>query len=249
MTIGTKTLSLFKLISLGLILVCFIMMFLPWMTMKGGAFGINATQSQNLFAVSGGGCFWTVMLSIFEILFFLAIVVAAAGILTDRTLWVLPVAALAVLMFLFDLFAVIWTKNQVNDAFGGYGSYLSDYGVSYSVHVGVGAWLFLLFGLAAYGVLFYEERSSGRDPFDRAQLSTEGMDLPDLAKGKLPDLPKVNLGGLGGWTCPNCGASLGGGQKFCDRCGTKKPEPPRCPGCGRLIKSGEIYCSNCGTKL
>ena len=221
MTIGTKTLSLFKLISLGLILICFIMMFLPWMTIKG--------------------CFWTVMLSIFEILFFLAIALAVAGILTDRSLWVLPVAALAVLMFLFDMFAAFWTKNQMNGMLGGFGSYMSDYGVSMSVHVGVGAWLFLLFGLAAYGVLFYEDRAAGRDPFDRSQLDLSGLSVPNM--------PKVDLGKLGGWTCPNCGAKQGGGQKFCDRCGTKRPEPPRCPGCGKLVKPGEAFCSDCGTKL
>ena len=34
MTIGTKTLSIFRLISLGLIVLCFIMMFLPWVTVK-----------------------------------------------------------------------------------------------------------------------------------------------------------------------------------------------------------------------
>ncbi len=241
MTIGTKTLSIFRLISLGLIVLCFIMMFLPWVSIKAGGFGMNTTENGNLFAVSGGDCFWTVMLTIFEILFFAAIALGVAGILTDRPLWALPVAALALLMFLFDMFAVFWTKNQLNGMMGGFDSYLSDYGVTYGVHVGVGAWLFLLFGLGAYGVLFYEDYTAGRDPFDRSQLNFSGVALPKV------DLKGVSS--LGGWTCPGCGAKQGAGKNFCEICGAKKPEPPRCPGCGKLVKPGEAFCSNCGTKL
>ena len=61
-------------------------------------------------------------------------------------------------------------------------------------------------------------------------------------------MPKVNLGAIGGWACPNCGAKNGSGQNFCTSCGTKKPEPRRCANCGAALKPGEAFCSNCGTK-
>ena len=236
-----KPLTLFKIIALVLVGLCFIMMFLPWITMsaKVSAFGYSESmrESENLFTVSGAGCFWTVMLQIFEIVFFLAMVLAVFGILTDRNLLVLPIAALAALMFLLAVFTCFWAKGKMNGQLGELGVYLSDY-MTYKVHVGVGAWLFLLFGLGAFGVLFYEDRTLGRNTLDASQLNLGAVSMP-----------KVNLGGKGGWTCPGCGARNGAGQNFCTGCGTKKPEPARCPNCGAFAKPGELFCTTCGTRL
>ena len=214
-----KPLSLFKIIALVLVALCFIMMFLPWITMS--AFGYS--ESANLFKISGEGCFWTVMLVVFEILFFPAMALAVFGILTDRNVFVLPLSALAVIMFLFDVFTAFWAKGQA-------------YGMA-SVHAGVGAWLFLLFGLGACGVLFYEDYSQGKNFFDFSSIKSAGAAMP-----------KVNLGAIGGWACPNCGAKNGNGQNFCSTCGAKKPEPRRCATCGATLKPGEVFCSNCGTR-
>ncbi len=51
------------------------------------------------------------------------------------------------------------------------------------------------------------------------------------------------------WTCPGCGKPASG--KFCQECGTKKPEPVSvtgwtCPGCGTVNKGK--FCVECGTK-
>ena len=240
MSVSLKTPTLYKIISMVLVLLCFIMMFLPWVSIKASAMGFSQSESVNLFkmggdAFNGKTCFWIVMLKICMILFFLAMVLAIFGALTDRPAFVLPVAVLAVLMFLNDMFACFWAKSAVNEMLGGYSSYLSDFGVSYGVHVGVGCWLFLLFGLAAYGILFYEARLTGANPLDFSGINLSGVSIP-----------KVNLGG---WTCPGCGKVQGGSQAFCSECGARKPEPPRCPGCGKLVKSGSAFCSNCGTRL
>ena len=129
MTIGSKTISLFRLIALGLLLLSFIMLFLPWIS----ANALGQSFHANVFGVGGGSMagasFWTVMLVIFAILFLFALALAALGIWTERKLWALPVAGLALLMFLFDLFAVLSAKSELKSAMGGYESYhLHDYG-------------------------------------------------------------------------------------------------------------------------
>lgn len=241
-----KPLSLFKIIALVLVVLCFIMLFLPWVTASVSAFGYSLASRQNVFSTGsiGGdlaveldlkvGSFWSVMLIIFAILALLAILLAVFGILTDRNLFALPLAALAVLMFLFALFQSSFVKSKVLSYLGEYGSYLSSL---FKVHPGIGAWLFLIFGLGACGLLFYEDRTQGKNFFDFSAVKSAGVSMP-----------KVNLGAIGGWACPSCGARNGSGQNFCTSCGTKKPEPRRCANCGATLKPGEVFCSNCGTR-
>ena len=53
----------------------------------------------------------------------------------------------------------------------------------------------------------------------------------------------------GGWTC-TCGATNNG--NFCTNCGTKKPEAPAggfCPQCGAKIVDGAKFCTGCGKQL
>lgn len=239
-----KPLSLFKIIALVLVALCFIMMFLPWITVKASVMGQSLfDEGISLFTVSGRGSFWTVLLLlIFVILFFPAMALAVFGILKDRNNFALPVSALAVIMFLFDVFACFWAKGKANELIGEYAEYIEYMGGEYmggsiGVHVGVGAWLFLLFGLGACGLLFYEDYSQGKNFFDFSSFKSTGFSVP-----------KVNLGAIGGWTCPSCGAKNGSGQNFCTSCGTKKPEPRRCSNCGATLKPGEVFCSNCGTR-
>ena len=237
MSFDFRSLSLFKIIALVLVVLCFIMMFLPWITMKASIWGQSMSESASLFTISGGGSFWTVLLLIFEILFFPAMALAIFGILTDRNNFVLPASALAVIMFLFDIFVCFWAKGKANEYLGASADYIESLGGSFGVHVGVGAWLFLLFGLGACGLLFYEDRTQGKNFFDFSAVKSAGVSMP-----------KVNLGAIGGWACPNCGAKNGSGQNFCTSCGTKKPEPRRCANCGATLKPGEAFCSNCGTR-
>lgn len=54
--------------------------------------------------------------------------------------------------------------------------------------------------------------------------------------------------------CPNCGAAVADGKKFCSECGAKievpVPAGPKyCTGCGAVIAEGRKFCSECGTKV
>lgn len=55
--------------------------------------------------------------------------------------------------------------------------------------------------------------------------------------------------------CPNCGAQLVDGSKYCNNCGAKlekeknEEEYIECPNCGEKNIKGSNFCNNCGTKL
>ena len=51
--------------------------------------------------------------------------------------------------------------------------------------------------------------------------------------------------------CPNCGATISKGKKFCGNCGTKIVMDLKrtCPSCGAEIAEGKKFCGMCGTKL
>ncbi len=49
--------------------------------------------------------------------------------------------------------------------------------------------------------------------------------------------------------CPNCGAEVALGLKFCGECGTKIEAKSICPNCGKENEPGMKFCGECGTKL
>ncbi len=49
--------------------------------------------------------------------------------------------------------------------------------------------------------------------------------------------------------CPNCGAEVEDGMKFCGECGTKIPQEKICPSCGAANPLTTKFCGECGTKL
>ena len=163
MSFDFRSLSLFKIIALVLVALCLIMLFLPWLTASISGFGSSGSEGYNAIKTSAAGeqfstetgSFWSVMLVIFAILAILAILLAVYGILTGRNNYVLPLACLAVLMFLFAFFQVLHVKAE-----------LGEYAALVKIHIGVGGWLFLLFGLGACGVLFYEDYSQGNNFFE-----------------------------------------------------------------------------------
>jgi len=58
-------------------------------------------------------------------------------------------------------------------------------------------------------------------------------------------------------SCPQCGASVSGGSRFCSECGaalrevSKPPLPPQvsCPHCRASLTANTRFCSNCGATL
>jgi len=50
-------------------------------------------------------------------------------------------------------------------------------------------------------------------------------------------------------TCPNCGAQIPAGSKFCNQCGAKIGGGVTCPQCGAQVPPGSKFCPNCGAKL
>jgi len=49
--------------------------------------------------------------------------------------------------------------------------------------------------------------------------------------------------------CPNCGATVAQGLKFCGECGSPMATTKVCPNCGTQNEPGMKFCGECGTKL
>lgn len=236
-----RSLSLFKIIALALAVLCIVMLFLPWVRVSVSL--VDASESGNAFKTgfADAKSFWSFMLGVFAVLAILAVILAAFGILTDRTTLALPLSCLAVLMFLFAFFQVLHIKSEMKGAMAGYSAYFKDL---VKVRIGIGGWLFLLFGLGSFGVLAYESHSQGRGIVDFSQFSQLGEMLP-VKNIKLPSFGKKDAGERpaprakarpaargkvvaearpGAWTCPNCGANMSARRDRCTLCGEEKPE-------------------------
>lgn len=57
----------------------------------------------------------------------------------------------------------------------------------------------------------------------------------------------AGLSGAAGATCAKCGAKLAPGAKFCAECGT--PVATVCPKCGAKLAPGAKFCAECGQKI
>jgi hypothetical protein len=70
---------------------------------------------------------------------------------------------------------------------------------------------------------------------------TGGVQLHSAAAGVTPTSAEVD--------CPNCGAQVAAGAKFCAECGTKVQRKQFCPECGVEAAPGAKFCAECGTRL
>lgn len=49
--------------------------------------------------------------------------------------------------------------------------------------------------------------------------------------------------------CPNCGAQIADGSKFCTECGKPIPQGHFCPHCGASVYEGDNFCQSCGKNV
>ena len=225
MAFTQKNITLMRAIAMVLVCICLVLLFVAWIGESERLYGVRITLGFNAFQTGVGGnytSFWSVMLIISAILFILLAGLAIFGLVTERNILVLPVALVALVMFFLALFQLIFIDS--------------------GLHLQIGLYFFLLCGLGAYAAALLDDLGAGRKPFDLSRIGFS-------SKPKAPKAPRYAPQVAAGWQCPSCGAFQGAGQNFCDRCGTRKPEPPRCPGCGRPVQPGEMFCANCGTKV
>ena len=226
MSFKIRPLSVFRIVALALSGIALIMLFLPWLRLSASAMGASVSQSYGVFATGAEGnvaSVWSVLLIITAVLAVLAVFVAVFGILTERTIFVLPLPALALLMFILACLQVLHVKIRMKQEMGELSSYVK-------IHVGVGGWLFLLFSLCAFGAYMYESYISNGKTLNVSQFG-------------------LNRSLDEGWTCPSCGTKCTDSQNFCMSCGTPKPAPKLCPHCGKPYKEGSQFCTGCGSRL
>lgn len=70
---------------------------------------------------------------------------------------------------------------------------------------------------------------------------TQGVELKSAAAGQKSVAAELS--------CPDCGAKVTAGAKFCGGCGGKIQRKLFCPDCGVEAAPGAKFCGDCGTKL
>lgn len=136
---------------------------------------------------------------------------------------------------------------------------MSEWGITLSVHAGVGAWLALIFNAAAavfallgdkFPFLNKVKVDSVTDKLDSAAASFQKTTGSVAGSIKSAAAKKESV-------CPSCGAKTTPDSNFCLACGAKleqpapEPETPAvrfCPNCGTQIGADSAFCPNCGTK-
>ena len=54
---------------------------------------------------------------------------------------------------------------------------------------------------------------------------------------------------MAGPVCPNCGAAVSTGARFCHTCGRPIPAGRTCANCGASLSETAQFCSACGTPV
>lgn len=107
---------------------------------------------------------------------------------------------------------------------------------------------------AAYGEIgeaFYAQNKDAVPEGFEAEFAkvAENYAVIEEATAKLKALAGVRV-------CPECGADVEKGQRFCCNCGTQIPEEKQpevvkyiCEQCGTEAEEGSLFCTNCGAKI
>lgn len=81
-----------------------------------------------------------------------------------------------------------------------------------------------------------------------AQAETIADQAREKVRGREYDVEEYTTGNEIQAGCPECGAALKPGAKFCRRCGAKLLEKAYCVECGSEIDAGAKFCPECGAK-
>ena len=148
MEFGKKQITLFKAISLALIVASLVTLFMNWL--GASLYGMHA--GANIFGTS----FWSVMLLINGILLILLAGLAVYGLLKDKNSLVLPFAIVGFISF----FLAIFQKAFL--------------GVGGEMHVGLGAWLLLFLSLLAFGAAALDSKAAGKKILNLEDFGIKG---------------------------------------------------------------------------
>lgn len=95
------------------------------------------------------------------------------------------------------------------------------------------------------GQRYPDQRYPGQGYADQRYPDMNGYQQPS-GRGEF----QQNTPSAGSAVCPNCGASVPAGAKFCLSCGQKMASNAVfCPNCGKPLPAGAKFCSECGNKV
>ena len=136
MAIGKKSVTLFKAISLALIVANLMTLFMHWLgaSERGMSAGVGIFAASFDTGYTKSTSFWSVMLIINAILIILLSGLAIYGLLKDKNGLVLPLVIVSFVSF----FLALFQKSFIGRS---------------DLHVGVGAWLALVMATAIFSLL------------------------------------------------------------------------------------------------
>lgn len=76
-----------------------------------------------------------------------------------------------------------------------------------------------------------------------------GMQMAKEMFASTQAAPAQTTPAAGGAHCPNCGAAVKEGDKFCAGCGQKLETASFCPECGAKVGGADKFCNSCGKPL
>lgn len=113
-----------------------------------------------------------------------------------------------------------------------------------TVSTNVGFWLYFILNVALLVLAYFQYKSI---ELDKAQIQK----FMEESSAKFVSASQNFLG----ITCPNCGAKIVRGKKFCPKCGKKLPETQndvktkKCVSCGEIVPETSKFCPKCGAEL
>ena len=104
--------------------------------------------------------------------------------------------------------------------------------------------LFGLLGSRSHSGAYYPPQYPHQPPY--VQQPTQGQYVQQPPVQPQPQAVQPTSPAVSG-ACPQCGAAVPAGSKFCLSCGAKLGGPAVCPNCGKPLPSGAKFCPECGS--